>query len=265
MFTRLFLIIWSLVQVGGHSAYLHVPDGAMENPAPAALVFHDHGAHYTIGKEKMISPQYRPDLSPEANDQFSADARKWVKNLYSGIYLADSLAAMGYVVLVTDVPGWGERGFWVESLTEPWSDAILHADSQALDYILSMPFVDKSSVTTVGFSMGAYRAWMLAAGDKRVTRVAAFHWMTPVVQKGKWCQQADYPLKAAQIAPRPFLLVAGCRDHLFPIEQVRQAVDTIRAHAPRSYPLLRYAEVDADHVFVLQSYELLKNFLSYEK
>src|SRR5574344_60868 len=36
------------------TAYILIPDG--KGPFPAVLLLHDHGAHFSIGKEKMIRP-----------------------------------------------------------------------------------------------------------------------------------------------------------------------------------------------------------------
>lgn len=42
-----------------------VPDEAA--PAPAVLMMHDHGAHYFIGKEKMIMPPASADSMVRAD------------------------------------------------------------------------------------------------------------------------------------------------------------------------------------------------------
>lgn len=58
-------------------AYLLVPDG--KGPFPAVIMLHDHGAHFSIGKEKMVCPF---GVSPE----ISADAEDWVVRCYDGQY-----------------------------------------------------------------------------------------------------------------------------------------------------------------------------------
>ena len=72
-------------------------------PFPAVVLLHDHGGHYTIGKEKMIRPF---GVSPEV----LADADAWAKQCYGGQYVGDYLAAHGYVVISIDALFWGERG-----------------------------------------------------------------------------------------------------------------------------------------------------------
>ncbi len=90
-------------------AYLLVPDKASWlEKRPAVLMLHDHGARFDIGKEKLV----RPIASPKTvggSDYVRASSRQWIDVNFDGVYLADSLAALGYVVLVSDALYWGDR------------------------------------------------------------------------------------------------------------------------------------------------------------
>ena len=90
-------------------AYLLVPDGASEgNVYPAVLMLHDHGARFDIGKEKLVRPI--ASVTPGGSGGYGMkSSRQWVDANFDGVYLADSLARMGYVVLVTDALYWGGR------------------------------------------------------------------------------------------------------------------------------------------------------------
>ncbi|MBO7646005.1 MAG: hypothetical protein J6S52_03220, partial [Prevotella sp.] len=82
------------------TAYLLVPS---VTPAPAVLMLHDHGAHFAIGKEKMVRPF-------GVDSVITADAQQWVEACYDGRYVGDELARKGYVVLSFDALFWGDRG-----------------------------------------------------------------------------------------------------------------------------------------------------------
>ena len=88
--------------------YLLVPDVARKGKCPALVMQHDHGARFDIGKEKLV----RPILSAlpfDADDHIYISSQQWVHKYFDGVYLADSLAANGYVVLVSDAYYWGDR------------------------------------------------------------------------------------------------------------------------------------------------------------
>lgn len=297
----LLLILLSVIHLGGHPATLLVPPHAEGERLPAVVVLHDHGAWFTIGKEKMAFPEWRDDLDSLSNLRLQVESRAWVDKCYSGIYVADSLAKEGFVVLVTDALYWGERGdfdmsiyrdfemsnlaqlnkalqkaqpaFYEQHLRETgeaWFETILREDIESVDYLCSLPFVDTTKIFSFGFSMGAYRSWQLAAADPRIAGCAAANWMTTVAYTGgfitgssSWSmyrpQEIDYPLIAATIGPRPFLLMYGTKDHVLPEKGTKMAIKTIR----RQYKGRQFRTVafPADHVFTPEHYQTLLRWL----
>ena len=230
-------------------AYLLIPDNTKK--APAILMLHDHGAHFTIGKEKLAKP-FNTDTTIIKN------AQTWVKKYYNNTFLADHYAQKGYIVLVADALLWGERqaeqgtqhhqqqaiaaGLIQLGYTLP--AIMLHDDIRTLQLLCSLPYVDTKKIGCLGFSMGAYRAWMLSAATTQITATAAICWMTttkhqltpPMKPKGNsdyntiipaLAQKLDYPHIAALTSPRPLLLFNGTKDKLFPIEGVKQAYQII--------------------------------------
>lgn len=90
-------------------AYLLVPDRASwVEKCPAVLMLHDHGARFDIGKEKLVRPMYSV-LPDGQDDHIVKSSRQWIDKNFDGVYMADSLASLGYVVLVADALYWGER------------------------------------------------------------------------------------------------------------------------------------------------------------
>lgn len=227
-------------------AYLLVPDG--EGPFPAIVLLHDHGAHFSIGKEKMIRPFH---VTPEV----MKDADQWVDRYYDGQYTGDYLARHGYVVLAVDALLWGERGrkegasYDVQQalasnflqMGTSWGAFIHMDDVRSAEFLASLPFVDKERVGCLGFSMGAYRSWMLGALTDAVRASASVCWMntteylmTPTNNQNKGGsayamlvpglrRYLDYPHVASIACPKPTLLFNGTRDKLFPVEGVNDA------------------------------------------
>lgn len=227
-------------------AYLLVPDG--QGPFPAIVLLHDHGAHFSIGKEKMVRPFH---VTPE----IMKDADQWVDRYYDGQYTGDYLARHGYVVLAVDALLWGERGrkegasYDVQQalasnflqMGTSWGAFIHMDDVRSTEFLASLPFVDKERVGCLGFSMGAYRSWMLGALTDAVRASASVCWMntteylmTPTNNQNKGGsayamlvpglrRYLDYPHVASIACPKPTLLFNGTRDKLFPVEGVNDA------------------------------------------
>lgn len=280
------------------SGYLLVPD-ALTSATPAILALHDHGAYFTIGKEKLTSPLDTAKLS---------EAQRWVNKFYEGQFVADTLANRGYVVLVIDALYWGERctspalseGLGLDSLKrlnkrlrneqpdfyqrylnetgEPWFERILADDKACINFLLTLPYVDAHRIGVWGFSMGAYRAWQLAAEDPRIAFCAASNWMQqsapdtlsapdteePAAQSwqlknvSSWSMyrpskdSISYAAIASQIAPRPFLLQYGLRDPLFPDPVLTEG----------QWPALTIQPIDSEHRFTRTHLRLLLEWLA---
>ena len=195
-------------------AFLLVPDGVdAAHPAPAVLMLHDHGARFDIGKEKLVRP------FASAPDHVKASADQWVRTNFEGVYVGDSLCALGYVVLVPDALYWGERS---NPLAQVWSEinfgpdaadlkdslkvlknivyegqrnvyascmrkkgkefarVMMEDDRECLEWLSSLPFVDSERIGSFGFSMGAHRSWFLAANTDALRCAVAQNWMTSV-------------------------------------------------------------------------------------
>lgn len=233
-------------------AYLLVPEG--EGPFPAIVLLHDHGAHFSIGKEKMVRPFH---VAPEVME----DADQWASQCYDGQYVGDYLARHGYVVLAVDALFWGERGRKEGTsydaqqalasnflqMGASWGAFINVDDMRSAEFLASLPFVDKKRVGSLGFSMGAYRSWMLAALTDVVRASASVCWMnttehlmtlTNNQNKGGSAyamlipalrRYLDYPHVASIACPKPTLFFNGTQDKLFPIEGVRDAYREMEA------------------------------------
>ena len=233
-------------------AYLLVPEG--KGPFPAIVLLHDHGAHFSIGKEKMVRPFH---VAPEVME----DADQWASQCYDGQYVGDYLARHGYVVLAVDALFWGERGRKEGTsydaqqalasnflqMGASWGAFIIVDDMRSAEFLASLPFVDKERVGSLGFSMGAYRSWMLAALTDVVRASASICWMnttehlmtlTNNQNKGGSAyamlipalrRYLDYPHVASIACPTPTLFFNGTRDKLFPIEGVRDAYREMEA------------------------------------
>ncbi|MDX6916617.1 alpha/beta fold hydrolase [Pectobacterium carotovorum] len=235
-------IAFNLTDESRVDALLLTPKSA--GPHPAVILLHDHGAKFDIGKEKMIKPW--------GNDAQLDSAQAWADKFFTGRFVGDELAKRGYVVLAVDALGWGSRGpikyeqqqalasnFF--NLGRSLAGLMAYEDMRATDFLASLEQVDKQRIGVVGFSMGAYRAWQLAALSDKVAATAAVSWigtydglMTPGnnVLRGQSAfymlhpgqpTRFDFPDVASVAAPKPMLLFNGGKDKLFPTQSVEDA------------------------------------------
>ncbi len=232
-------------------AYLLIPEG--KGPFPAIVMLHDHGAHFTIGKEKMVKPF-------GVTDAVLADAEDWAVRCYDNQYTGDYFAANGYVVLAIDALYWGERGrkegpdYDIQQalaanflqMGTSWGSVITMDDVRSAEFLASLPQVNPAKVGSIGFSMGGYRSWMLAAATDVVKAAASICWLSTTdslmtlsnnQNKGGSAysmivpgirRYMDYPHVASIACPKPSLFFNGERDKLFPVQGVRDAYGVIQ-------------------------------------
>jgi len=240
-------IVFNITAESRVQALLLVPKGS--GPFPAALMLHDHGSKFDIGKEKLVQTWN--------NDARLESSKAWAKKFFSERFPGDELAKRGYVVLATDALGWGDRA----ALTFETQQAVAAnsfnigtslagimalEDTRAAEFLAAQPGVDKKKVAAIGFSMGAFRAWQAAALSDAVTASIAVNWMATTQGlmvpgnnqlKGAsaWnmlhpgmLRYLDFPDVASLAAPKPMLFFAGEKDGLFPVDAVNASFDKMR-------------------------------------
>lgn len=215
-------------------AAMLVPDGP--GPFPAALLLHDHGAKFDIGKEKVIEPWY--------DETRLASARAWAERYFTGRFIGNELVARGYAVLAVDAIGWGDRGALdyaaqqalaanMFNLGSSLSGLVAREDVRAAALLASLPEIDRRRIAAVGFSLGGYRAWQVAALSDDIAATVSACWMTGLREmmvpgnntlRGQSAfymlhpglyRYLDIPDVASIAAPRPMMLLDGENDPLF--------------------------------------------------
>lgn len=263
---------------------LLIPKG--KGPFPAALMLHDHGSKFDIGKEKLIEPW--------GNETQLKSAQEWAGKFFTHRFPGDELAKRGYVVFATDALGWGDRsvpGFQRESqqalasnlfnLGSSYAGIVAQEDVRASQFLASLPEVDKKRVAAVGFSMGAFRAWQVAALSDSVTAAIADCWMAtmqglmvpgnnqlrgqsafPMLHPGIG-RYLDYPDVAGLAAPKPMLVYAGEKDTLFPAEPVNAAFARMKQiwAANKAADKLETRTWPLGHVFVQEQQDAAYDWL----
>lgn len=224
---------------------LLMPRGA--GPFPAVLALHDHGSEFGIGKEKCIPP-----LAP------CPAATAWHDRFFGGQPIGPELARRGYAVLCMDALGWGARACNGYDSQQALAANLMQIgltpagimafeDMRAAAFLATLPQIDPARIAAVGFSLGGFRAWQLAALSPHVTACLASGWMAGLPgllvpgnnqlrgQSAFWMthpglyRHLDLPDIAALSAPRPLLVQVGRDDALFPAAAVDTAFASLRA------------------------------------
>ena len=234
-------------------AYLLTPT-ARRRPGPAVLALHGHGP----GKTEIADLDARVGATRP--------------NAY-----ARALAEAGYVVLVPDLRGFGERADSVPGGKDGCDANLvaavaagrhpltsnLHDLVRCLDVLEEHPLVDPARFGVVGFSLGATMALFLAAYDTRI-RAA-------VVSGGfsSWhaAHQVPFNLCGSQgvfgmtgalehvdlgalVAPRALLVESGTTDPVVPVDAARASIEQLGSvyramRAPKT--ALRHHVFDGGH------------------
>ncbi|HZC27710.1 MAG TPA: alpha/beta hydrolase family protein [Actinopolymorphaceae bacterium] len=216
------------------AAWLLVPPGARERPAPGVLALHGHGR----GKDDVVG------IWPEGD----RDAEEGVRGHHYDF--ARQLARRGYVVLAPDARGFGERaadgchvgGLVSLYLGRPVAGQRLWDDQRALDLLAGLPEVDAARLGCVGLSEGGKRTLFLSALDERIACAVVSGYFTTLRQEVQtwdrlqgWdiCNPvpgllavADLPDVAALVAPRPLLIQHGRDDGLYSLAHVESGFAT---------------------------------------
>ena len=224
-------------------AYMLIPKG--EGPFPTVLLLHDHGARFDIGKEKVIRPF-------KVSEERMASSEEWVNNSYGGRFIGDELAKKGYACFATDMLNWGDRGGGgyegqqaiasnLFHMGASFAGLIAYEDLRATEFLANHTIVDSSRIATMGHSVGAYRAWQLAALSDDIKASVSNCWMTAMrgtvipgnnITRGQSAYTMvhpglykflDYPDVASIGAPKPMLFFNGLQDKLFPVPAVNAA------------------------------------------
>ncbi|WP_164852231.1 dienelactone hydrolase family protein [Rheinheimera riviphila] len=211
-------------------------------PKPAILLLHDHGAEFRLGKDKWIRPLDQTKLPL---------AQQWADKYFSGNFVGEQLAAQGFVVLAADTLGFGDRGPIAYAQQQQLAANFLARgrslagfaaleDQQLAAFLAAQPVVKKGQISALGFSMGAYRVWQLAALSEHINAAVGIGWFNQfaklTVADGNFSKgqssfyllhpgvmaQLDLPDIAALAAPKPLLLVMGGKDPLMPTAGVQQ-------------------------------------------
>lgn len=233
------------------SAYLFLPEG--DGPRPAILCIHQHNREFHLGKSEPAGLSGNPEQ-----------------------FYALELARRGYVTLAPDAIGFEERQHPTlrggdyerfEATRRLTEGSCLQAKmlwdlQRALDYLITRREVNQRRIGCFGHSLGGQEALFLSALDRRVSvgvsscgfssyraifAATILHNFAAYVPG--LLRYGDLDRVLALVAPRPFLMLAGSDDPLFPLEGVQATIRGARRAYGRVKNRLRLEVFPAGHGF----------------
>jgi len=238
-----------------------------QNPAPGMLFIHWHAGMYELGKQQLIAgvnaqPAYAPVF-----------------------------AEKGIITLAIDSWCFGERKHEMDGSEGEqnafklmlWRGQVLYGmmifdEFRALDFLASRPEVDSSRLGAMGMSMGATKAWWLAALDPRIKLCMDICCLTDYEELIRTHGLKEHGIyyyvpsllkhfQTAQIneliVPRAHLSVNGRRDPLTPpvgVERIREyLLPLYREHGKESD--CRIELFDCEHVELLDMRKLILEWM----
>lgn len=162
---------------------------------------------------------------------------------------AAHMAGLGFVVLTFDPVGQGERGisFRDHRRTELLAVGVsqqglaVHESLCALEYLLSLPYVDGNRIGITGASGGGYNSWITAAVEPRIAAAAPVVGTSEFAEQIRVCRPLDWYYAREHchfipgllsfadnhellslIGPRPVMIVSARNDESFPIDGIRR-------------------------------------------
>ncbi len=235
------------------SAYFFLPERPL--PRPAVLCIHQHNREYHLGKSEPAGLSGAPEQ-----------------------FYALELAKRGYVTMAPDALGFEERQHpslrgtdferfvAMRLLTEGSSlqQKMLWDLRQGLTYLAGRPEVDRRRLGCLGHSLGGQETLFLAAVDRRIAvgvsncgfssyraifDAAILHNLAAYVPG--LGESGDLDRVLALVAPRPFLVLAGSGDPLFPLAGVQATVRGAGRAYARAKDRLRLEVFPGGHEFSL--------------
>lgn len=233
------------------SAYLFLPSA--EGRHPAILCIHQHNREYHLGKSEPAGLSGNPEQ-----------------------FYALELAKRGYVTLAPDALCFEERQHpslrgmdyeRFEAMRRIVEGSCLQAKmlwdlTRALDYLLRRHEVDPRRIGCLGHSLGGQETLFLSAVDRRIVvavsncgfssyraifDAAVLHnfalYVPGILRYG------DLDRVLGLVAPRPFLVLAGSGDLLFPLEGVQLTVREARRAYGKAGDRLRLEVFSHGHGF----------------